>query len=46
MNFVNPKQTSTNSQSKKVYNITDAAKGTTSCLFVNLPSEKIVVKTE
>jgi hypothetical protein len=44
MNPVNYKQTSNSLPGKKVYNITDAAKGTTSCLFVNLPSEKIAIK--
>lgn len=44
MNPVNYKQTSTSKDTKRTYNVTDAAKGTTSCLFVNLPSEKVVLK--
>ena len=44
MNPVNYKQTSSSAGVKKAYNVSDAAKGTTSCLFVSLPSEKIAVK--
>lgn len=38
MNPVNYRQTNVSAEVKKNYNIVDAAKGTTSCLFVNLPS--------
>lgn len=44
MNPVTYKQASSTATSKKIYNIADAAKGTASCLLVNLPSQKIVVK--